>query len=97
MMPETSVRQVYTTAVDDLSRRMPKLETAIERGDAKMVRNIGHAIKGGCGMVGAVDAARLGALLEAESDELDNGSAIAAQLRSTIESLKGILEKEFSK
>jgi CheY-like chemotaxis protein/HPt (histidine-containing phosphotransfer) domain-containing protein len=97
MMPETSVRQVYTTAVDDLSRRMPKLETAIERGDAKMVRHIGHAIKGGCGMVGAVDAARLGALLEAESDELDNGSAIAAQLRSSIEALKGILEKEFSK
>ena len=96
MMPETAVCQIYTTVVDDLSGRMPTLEAAIERRDAKMVRHIGHGIKGGCGMVGAVDAARLGAMLETESDNLDNSSAIAAQLSSAIEALKGMLGREFS-
>ncbi|WP_058188961.1 response regulator [Terracidiphilus gabretensis] len=96
LMPEAAVRQIYTTAVDDLSRRMPTLEAAIERGDSKMVHHIGHGIKGGCGMVGAVNAARLGAKLEAESDKLDNSGAIAAQLSSAIEALKDMLGREFS-
>jgi CheY-like chemotaxis protein len=95
LMPEAALRQIYTTAVDDLSQRMPGLENAIARGDAKMVRHIGHAIKGGCGMVGAVDAAKLGALLEEESDQLDNSRSITRQLRSAIEALKGMLDREF--
>jgi CheY-like chemotaxis protein/HPt (histidine-containing phosphotransfer) domain-containing protein len=95
LMPEASVRQIYTTVVDDLSQRMPALEAAIERGDAKMVRHMGHAIKGGCGMVGAVDAARLGALLETENDQLDHSSVIAGQLSSAIRALKGMLGREF--
>ncbi|MGA2250320.1 Hpt domain-containing response regulator [Terracidiphilus sp.] len=96
LMPEAGVRQIYSTVVDDLSRRLPTLKAAIERGDKMMVRHIGHAIKGGCGMVGAVDAARLGAMLEAESDKLDNSSAIVAQLSSAIEALKDMLGREFS-
>jgi CheY-like chemotaxis protein/HPt (histidine-containing phosphotransfer) domain-containing protein len=95
LMPEAAVRQIYTTAVDDLSRRMPTLEAAIEHGDAKTVHHIGHAIKGGCGMVGAVEAARLGAMLETESDKLGNSSEIAAQLGSAIEALKDMLRREF--
>jgi CheY-like chemotaxis protein/HPt (histidine-containing phosphotransfer) domain-containing protein len=95
LMPETAVRQIYTTVVDDLSRRMPALNAAIERRDAQMVRHIGHAIKGGCGMVGAVDAARLGAMIESESDDLGNSSEFAAQLSSAIEALKDMLGREF--
>ena len=96
LMPEAGVHQIYTTVVDDLSRRIPTLEAAIKSGDAKMVRHIGHAIKGGCGMVGAVNAAKLGGMLETESDTLDSGSQIAAELSSAIEALKGMLRREFS-
>ena len=46
---------------------MQTLEAAIAKGDDAEVRRIGHAIKGGCGMAGAIQAARLGALFEETS------------------------------
>jgi CheY-like chemotaxis protein len=64
LMPAAAVRQVYQTLVTDLGRRIEALAAAMARGDVVEVRRIGHAIKGGCGMAGAVQAARLGALLE---------------------------------
>jgi CheY-like chemotaxis protein/HPt (histidine-containing phosphotransfer) domain-containing protein len=95
MMPEAAVQQIYVTAIGDLRRKMPELEAAIERGDATAVHHMGHGMKGGCGMVGAEEAARLGALLEAEGDELDNSAAIVAQLHTAIRNLEDILKKEF--
>jgi len=65
IMPESAVRQIYDCVVADLVRRLGALDVAIANGDAVSVRSIGHAIKGGCGMAGALQAARLGALLEA--------------------------------
>jgi len=64
-MPEPAVRQIYSAIVTDLSVRIEALGVAIAKGDAVEIRRIGHAIKGGCGMAGALQAARLGALLEA--------------------------------
>ena len=63
------MRQIYAAVVADLDKRMQALEAAIASGDAAEVRRIGHAIKGGCGMAGALQAARLGALLEEISAE----------------------------
>ncbi len=65
IMPESAVRQIYDCVVADLVRRLGALDVAIANGDAASVRAIGHAIKGGCGMAGALQASRLGALLEA--------------------------------
>ncbi len=62
MMPEAMVREIYAAVVADLNKRKAALETAIGRHDAVEVRRIGHTIKGGCGMAGAQQAARLGAL-----------------------------------
>jgi CheY-like chemotaxis protein/HPt (histidine-containing phosphotransfer) domain-containing protein len=95
MMPETAVQQIYMTAIGDLHRKMPELEAAIQRGDAKAVHHMGHGMKGGCGMVGAEEAARLGALLEDEGNELDNSAGILAQLHTAINNLEDILKKEF--
>jgi CheY-like chemotaxis protein len=64
VMPEAAVREVYQAVVSDLGKRIEALGAAIARGDGAEVRRIGHAIKGGCGMAGAVQAARLGALFE---------------------------------
>ena len=65
LMPEPAVRQIYTAVVVDLGKRIDALGVAIAKGDTAEVRRIGHAIKGGCGMAGALQAAHLGALLEA--------------------------------
>jgi len=78
-----------------LKKRNAALETAIAEGNAVEVRRIGHTIKGGCGMAGARQAARLGALLEAESDELSNSAAIRVELKLAQENLERMLEVEF--
>lgn len=95
LMPESAVRQVYATVAADLKTRSVALETAIAKGDAAEVRRIGHAIKGGCGMAGVERAARLGALLERESDQLNNSAEAPGDLLATAEKLERMLDVEF--
>ncbi len=95
MMSEPVVRQVYAAVTEDLRKRSVLLETAIAHGNAEEVRRIGHAIKGGCGMAGAREAARLGAMLESESDQLNNSKAVLRDLQAATENLERMLEVEF--
>jgi CheY-like chemotaxis protein len=95
LMPEATVREIYTAVVTDLRKRLLALEDAIATGNADEIRRIGHAIKGGCGMAGAMQAAQLGALFEAESDQLDNCADALQQLYSATGNLERMLEKEF--
>lgn len=101
MMPETAVREIYVAVVADLNKRIQALESAIGRGNDDEVRRIGHAIKGGCGMAGALQAARLGALFEqisgeTESNHLDNEMTLLADLRAAVRNLERMLEAEIS-
>ena len=95
IMPEAMVREVYAAVASDLKQRSEALYDAIAEGDANTVRRIGHAIKGGCGMAGVKEAARLGALLESESDQLDNSASVLLDLREATRSLERMLEVEF--
>lgn len=99
LMPESAVREIYVAVVADLKRRIEALGMAISKHDTAEVRRIGHAIKGGCGMAGALQAARLGALLEAQSPEsadnhLDNSRTLLRDLRTAARGLQRILENE---
>ena len=99
MMPELAVREIYATVASDLNRRIHTLEAAIAKGDDAEVRRIGHAIKGGCGMAGAIQAAHIGALFEdlipgAESNHLDNSMALLSDLRAAARNLERMLEAE---
>jgi len=99
LMPETAVRQVYQAVVTDLGRRIEALAAAIARGDGAEVRRIGHAIKGGCGMAGALQAARLGAMLESGGyqsgdNQLDNSAALLSDLRAAARRLQNMLDAE---
>ncbi len=96
MMPETTIRDVYVAVLTDLEKRIAALEKAIANKNAGEVRRIGHTIKGGCGMAGARQASKLGALLEAESDQLNNSDSIRIELKVAAENLKRMLEIEFS-
>ncbi len=100
MMPESGVREIYAAIVADLNKRLGALETAIAAGDAARIRGIGHAIKGGCGMAGAMQAARLGAMLEALANDrrgnrVDNSTRMLHDLRSALDNLKSMLNSEF--
>jgi len=100
IMPEPGVRKIYEAIVADLASRILALEAAISAGDLAEVRRIGHSIKGGCGMAGAQQAARLGAELEAlqpgaGSNQLDNSKGLLRDLRIAAQSLERMLETEF--
>jgi CheY-like chemotaxis protein len=97
MMPEAAVREIYDAVVADLTKRMQALEVAIAKGNEGEVRRIGHAIKGGCGMAGAIQAARVGALFEElpadiEGNHLDNSMALLSDLRTAARNLERMLE-----
>jgi CheY-like chemotaxis protein len=99
LMSEAAVRQVYQAVVNDLGRRIEALEAAMARGDRAEVRRIGHAIKGGCGMAGALQLARLGALLESwdnpsGDNQLDNSAVLLGDLRSANQRLQNMLDAE---
>jgi CheY-like chemotaxis protein/HPt (histidine-containing phosphotransfer) domain-containing protein len=95
LMTEATVREIYAAVVNDLHKRLTALETAIAQGDCDQVRRIGHAIKGGCGMAGAMQAAKLGAQLESNSDQLDNCADALRELYSATKRLERMLEREF--
>ena len=95
MMPESTVRDMYQAVLADLEKRVIGLEAAITAGNAGEVRRIGHTIKGGCGMAGVMQASRVGALLEAESDELINSKSLCLELKTAVQRLKSMLAVEF--
>jgi CheY-like chemotaxis protein len=106
MMPESAVRQIYEAIVSDIERRLAAIEAAMAINDAAEVRRLGHAIKGGCSMAGAAQAARLGALIEqgalevtdsrGKVNHLDNNATVLKDLRAAAENLKRMLKLEFS-
>lgn len=95
LMPEGSVRDIYAAVVKDLEKRCTTLQAAIANGDRAAVRGIGHAIKGGCGMAGAAQAAQLGEKLESGGDDLEYSQRILHRLQDAIQGLKRMLDSEF--
>jgi CheY-like chemotaxis protein len=95
MMPESAVREIFDAVVTDLERRQAALRKALAIGDMAEIRRIGHAIKGGCGLAGAMQAMRIGARLEAIGDYPGNGSALLGELETARLNLKRMLEAEF--
>jgi len=100
MMPETAVEQIFEAIVADLGRRTAMLKAAIGRGDWQETRRIGHAIKGGGSMAGAMQLARIGGALESGAlepkvNQPDNSSLILADLEAAAENLQRMLEVEF--
>ena len=95
LMTEATIREIYAAVVNDLHKRQDVLEKAISDGNSEEVKRLGHAIKGGCGMAGAMQAARIGALFESKSDQLDNCAAALRDLSTATQRLERMLEKVF--
>jgi CheY-like chemotaxis protein len=95
LMTEATIREIYDAVVTDLNKRLKTLEKAIASGNKEEIRRTGHAIKGGCGMAGALQAARIGAFLESKSDQLDNCAAAVRELYTATRNLERMLEREF--
>lgn len=99
LMAESSVHEIYEQTAADLEHRIDLLAAAFAQGDLAEARRIGHDIKGGCGMAGAVEAARLGALVEAldrkaGDNQSDNSARILRDLRAAARRLRNMLNTE---
>jgi CheY-like chemotaxis protein len=95
LMTEATVREIYVAVVTDLQKRLIALDKALADGNKDEISRIGHSIKGGCGMAGALQAAHLGAFLEAKSDQLDNCAVAVKDLYTATRKLERMLEQEF--
>ena len=95
MMSPGAVREIYVAVVDDLDKRLAALQRALVVGDSQEIRRIGHSIKGGCSMAGAMQTASVGARLEAGGDQLDNVPGLLAELKDAGLNLRRMLEAEF--
>src|SRR5215472_12846323 len=95
MMPPTAVWEIYAAVAEDLDKRGGALRQAMAEGDIQEIRRLGHAIKGGASMAGAMQAARIGAKLEAGGDQLDNVPALLEELKAAEVNLRRMLEAEF--
>lgn len=100
MMPDASVRQIYEAIIADLGRRTSALEAAIAKKEWTEARRIGHAIKGGGSMAGAIQVARLGEMIESGAfekagvNQSDNSSVILGDLRAAANNLQRMLDAE---
>ncbi len=63
MLPE-QLKALYAMCLDDVEARMLTLRQASADREADRFREAAHSIKGGCGLVGAVELARLAAEFE---------------------------------
>lgn len=63
-MPAAQVREFYKITLNDTRHRRELIQAAFEQGDLATCRAEAHAIKGGCGMVGAMELRALAASIE---------------------------------
>lgn len=99
LMPPEAVREIFSTVVADLHQRIAALDEAIVHEDRAAIARIGHAIKGGCGMAGASEAAAIGAQFESSSavsagNYLDNRQALLRDLRAATLRLERMLKTD---
>ena len=64
------LRQLYAMSLDDADARVATLRQAQAANDAAAYRRAAHAIKGGCGMIGALQLARIAGQMEEEGPAL---------------------------
>ncbi len=69
MLPAAQLRELYRITVEDVRRRIGLMRASQQGGDSVATRAQAHAIKGGCGMVGASELSRLAADVEADAGE----------------------------
>jgi CheY-like chemotaxis protein/HPt (histidine-containing phosphotransfer) domain-containing protein len=65
-MPAARVEELYGLCLADARGRIERMRAAVAAGDGDGYRKGAHAIKGGCGMVGAKELQRLAGRMEQE-------------------------------
>jgi CheY-like chemotaxis protein len=90
-MPDFAVREIYTACLQDARQRVARMREQAASDDQAGLRTTAHAIKGGAGMVGAVEIARLAGLLELGGYPIDNLPVLLGEMLEACDQLERIL------
>ncbi len=74
-MPRAQLLELYTMCLDDADRRIGLMRDLAADGDREGYERAAHAIKGGCGMVGALELAALAESMEQDGPPEDDFAA----------------------
>lgn len=74
-MPRAQLMELYTMCLDDADRRIGLMRTLAAAHDSAAYERAAHAIKGGCGMVGALELAALAEDMEQNGPPGDGSTA----------------------
>lgn len=66
MISTPQLSELFAMALKDIGKRHTRMLEAAARGDLAGVQHEAHAVKGSCGMMGAVELQKLAAALEAD-------------------------------
>jgi CheY-like chemotaxis protein len=95
-MPKDQLRRLYAMSLDDADNRIGLMRKALDAGDLDAYQRGAHAIKGGCGMVGALELAQLAARMEESGPEaIDNRGAFDEFLAAS-KRLRRILDAQLA-
>jgi len=94
-MPVEQLGKLYAMSLDDADARIEVMRKAIADDDDDAYRRSAHSIKGGCGLVGAVELAQLASEMEEDGpqtvdnvDPLQQFLSASARLRRVLDALK---------
>jgi CheY-like chemotaxis protein/HPt (histidine-containing phosphotransfer) domain-containing protein len=95
-MPAAQVAGLYKMCIDDAYKRLRTMRGAMAARDDAGYRRAAHALKGGCGMVGAVELALLAAEMETHGLENVYDETPIARFVAASERLERMLEDKSS-
>lgn len=90
-MRAAQVEQLYALCLQDVGRRLSEMERAVTKADDAAYRREAHAIKGGCGMVGATELQKLATSMEEQGLGATNHVATHEDFILALERLRRIL------
>jgi CheY-like chemotaxis protein/HPt (histidine-containing phosphotransfer) domain-containing protein len=90
-MPAAQLQQLYALCLDDAEALIQRMRFAAVAGDEPAFRKEAHTIKGGCGIVGAVELHRLSDAAEKHGIDPANHVASLNEMLTACERLRRIL------
>jgi HPt (histidine-containing phosphotransfer) domain-containing protein len=90
-MQKDRLDQLYTLCLGDAERRIATMRRAACEGDDDAYRREAHSLKGGCGMVGAVELQKLATSMEKQGLGVTNHVATLDEFILGCERLRRIL------
>ncbi len=91
-MSAEQLRRLYNLSLDDAEARIEVMRQALAADDPDAYRRAAHSIKGGCGMVGAVELASLASAMEELGPQTVDNVGPLEQFLSASARLRRILD-----